>query len=155
VKYRNVAQNLTLAQLIQEAFNVQAFQISGGPAWIYELRCDLEAKPPADSKAARTHPSNFKLPMNDDQREMLQTLLAARFQLKYRKETRQQPVYLLVKGNKRLKLDPAKDQNDYPWVGGVNGGQKAGAVTGAGIAGINASMQLLALRLSRYMERPV
>jgi len=152
---RILAQNLTLSQLIQEAFNVQAFQITGGPAWIYELRYDVEAKPPADSKAAASHPSNFKLPMNADEREMLQTLLAARFQLKYHKETRQGPVYLLVKGSKRLKLDPAKDENDYPWVGGFNGGQKGGAVTGTGIAGINASMQLLALRLSRYMERPV
>jgi uncharacterized protein (TIGR03435 family) len=151
---RILAQNLNLVQLIQEAFNVQAFQIVGGPGWMRDIRYDVEAKPPADSKAARSKPSNFKLPMNGEQGEMFQTLLADRFQLKLHRETRQGSVYRLSQSGKKLMLEPAKDRDAFPWVGGVAGGQKGGAITGTGVAGINASMELLAVRLSRYLERP-
>lgn len=152
---RILAQNRTLAQLMEEAFNVQAFQISGGQGWEHEIRYDVEAKPPANSKAAKSSPSNPKLPMSEEQREMLQSLLVERFQLKYHRETRQEQVYLLLKTNKRLMFQPAKDKNDYPWIGGIHGGEKGGMITATGVAGINASMPLLATRLSGYMERPV
>jgi hypothetical protein len=49
--------------------------------------------------------------------------------LKVHEETRQQQVYLLVKGGKRLKLDPPKDANAYPWVGDIQGGEKSGSIT--------------------------
>jgi uncharacterized protein (TIGR03435 family) len=152
---RILAQNRTLVQLTEEAFNLQAFQISGGPGWAREIRYDVEAKPPADSKAGKSKPSNFKLPMNDEQREMLQTLLADRFQLKFHRETRQAPVYRLSQSGKKLMLEPAKDREAFPWIGGMVDGQRAGMITGTGVAGINASMELLAVRLSRYLERPV
>jgi len=82
---------------------------------------------------------------------MLQSLLVERFGLKYHRETREGPVYLLLKGNKASKLVDSKDKNAYPWAGGIRGGM----ITGDGLAGINESMQDLAKRLSPYLGRPV
>jgi len=148
---RITAENYTLAFLMEEAFSVQRFQILGGPRWIDEDRYDMVAKPPANSKSSKSTPPYPKAPPNDEQRQMLQTLLADRFQLKYHCETKESPVYLLVKSKKELRLLDAKNKDDYPWVGGIPGG----AINGKGIAGINISMPLLALRLSRYLGRPV
>ena len=83
---------------------------------------------------------------------MLQALLADRFQLKYHREIKEGPVYVLLKGNNKLQLQDPKNKDDFPWVGNSNGG---GAIFGNGIAGMNISMPLLATRLSRYMGRPV
>jgi uncharacterized protein (TIGR03435 family) len=141
----------TLQYLMEQAFNVQAFQVSGGPAWMQDERYDIDAKPPASSKSSQSMPPYAKAPPNEEQRQMLQALLAARFELKYRRETREGPVYLLVKGNKASKLADSKDKDAYPWAGGIRGGM----IVGDGLAGINESMEDLARRLSRYMGRPV
>jgi uncharacterized protein (TIGR03435 family) len=82
---------------------------------------------------------------------MLQTLLADRFQLKFHRDTKEGPVYILAVGNKELKLKPAKSADDYPWVGSPQGG----AISGTGMAGTNATMMLLATRLTGYLRRPV
>lgn len=141
----------TLQYLIEQAFYIQPFQISGGPGWMQNERYDIEAKPPASSKLSQSMPPYSKAPLNDEQRQMLQSLLVERFQLKYHRETRDGPVYLLVKGNKASKLVDSKDKNAYPWAGGLRGGM----ISGDGLAGINESMKDLAKRLSPYLGRPV
>ena len=147
---RITGENRTLRDLMEEAFSVQTFQISGGASWTREDRFDFEAKPPASSPASKLNPRMSKLPPNEEQRQMLRALLVDRFGLKYHRETKEGPVYVLTKGNK-LKLQESKDKDEFPWVGSNRGG----AVFGDGIAGINISMPLLAVRLSRYMGRPV
>ena len=82
---------------------------------------------------------------------MLQSLLIERFGLKFHRETREGPMYLLAKGSKPLKLEEPKDKNAYPWAGSLGGG----AIMGDGLAGSNESMGDLARRLSRYLRRPV
>ena len=141
----------TLQYLLEHAFNLQPFQVSGGPAWMHDERYDIDAKPPASSKSSKSMPPYAKAPLNDEQRQMLQSLLVARFGLKYHRETREGPVYLLVKGNKASKLVDSKDKNAYPWAGGIRGGM----ITGDGLAGMNESMDDLAKRLSPYLSRPV
>jgi uncharacterized protein (TIGR03435 family) len=134
----------TLQYLIQQAFNVQAFQVSGGPGW-------KDTKPPASSQSSHYMPPNFKVPMTAEQREMLQSLLVERFHLQYRRETRDGPVYVLARGNKPLKMTDSKDKNEYPWAGGPGGGM----LMGDGLKGINESMDDLARRLSPYLGCPV
>lgn len=148
---RVAANGCTLEKLIVEAFGVQPFQVSGGPRWIHEDRYDIVAKPSDSSRSSKSNPSSPKAAPSDEQRQMLQTLLKDRFQLKYHIETKEGPVYLLVRGNKDLKLDAAKNRDSYPWVGGIGGG----AISGDGLAGTNASMQELARRLSPYLQHPV
>ncbi len=140
-----------LDYLITEAFGVQLFQLAGGPRWIHEDRFDIDAKPPANSPASKANPRNFKLPPNPEQRLMLQTLLTDRFQLRSHRETREGPVYLLSRTNKKLLLQPTQDPNEYPWVGSVAGA----AIARDGLKATNATMALLTARLSSYLERPV
>jgi uncharacterized protein (TIGR03435 family) len=140
-----------LSYLIMEAFDVRMFQVTGGPQWMREERFSVEAKPPAGSVSSRANPPLSKLPMIDEQRQMLQTLLAERFQLKYHREQREGTVYFLVQTNKKLKLDPAKDKDAYPWAGSPQGG----GFGPNGIAGTNITMAQFASRLSGALDRPV
>src|ERR1700722_12288368 len=149
---RITATNYTLEMLLEEAYSVQRFQISGGPRWIGDDRFNVVAKPPASSKSSKSMPPYEKAPPNDEQLLMLQTLLADRFHLQFHREIKEGPVYLLTVSNKELKLRPAKSAEDFPWVGRPGGG---GTVSGSGIAGTNATMQLLATRLTGYLRRPV
>jgi len=149
---RVVAGRMNLRMLLMFACGVQSFQIVGGPGWADADYFNLEAKPPDSSPSAQLNPLNPKLPMNDEQRQMLLALLIDRFQLKLHIESREGPVYLLERGVGDLKLDPPKDLTAPPWVGGLEGG----AITwGTGVAGQNVSMPLLADRLSPYFKRPV
>ena len=82
---------------------------------------------------------------------MLQSLLADRFQLRFHREKRDGPVYLLVRGKNQLKLQEPKNKGAYPWAGSNAGG----AVNGDGLAGQNITMSELAARLSGLLRRPV
>jgi uncharacterized protein (TIGR03435 family) len=150
---RIACKGCTVQYLIMSAFDVQKFQISGGPDWITLVggdRFDIEAKPPGSSPSTQSNPSISKLPPNEEQRRMLQSLLIDRFALKFHRATKEGSVYILTKGEKELKLQPPKDKNGFPWAGGITGGW-----FGGGIHGDNISMVQLAVRLSRFFERPV
>ena len=147
---RIIANSLTFEMLMEEAFDVQPFQMSGGPGWVRTDRYTIEAKPPVSSVSARANPSPPDRP-SAEQQQMLRTLLADRFQLKIHREAKDGPVYLLVKGGKALKLQEPKNKDEAPWAGGVGGGN----ISGDGLAGKNISMPQLAKRLGRFMGRPV
>jgi uncharacterized protein (TIGR03435 family) len=149
---RVVAGHMNLRMLLMFACGVQSYQVAGGPGWADADYFNLEAKPPDASPSARLNPPNPKLPMSDEQRQMLLALLIDRFQLKFHVESREGPVYLLERGTGDPKLNPPQDPNAFPWVGGLEGG----AITwGTGVAGQNVSMEFLAVQLSRYLQRPV
>jgi len=86
-----------IKQVIQVAYGVEDYQVTGGPGWLSTDRYDIEAKSedPAAGKPEMT--------------VMLQSLLADRFKLKFRRETRDVPVYDLVVGKSGLKVKPLKD----------------------------------------------
>jgi uncharacterized protein (TIGR03435 family) len=84
------AQNATLSQYVQWAYNVQAFQVSG-PAWIDSERYDI---------SARSHGPAPK----DQLRLMLQALLRDRFQLALHRETKEMAGYALVVAKSGPKL---------------------------------------------------
>jgi uncharacterized protein (TIGR03435 family) len=98
---RLTAENVTLKMLVGAAYHVYDFQISG-PRWIDLDRYDLEAKTAGDVPT-----SNTQL------RLMLQRLLADRFGLSVRRESKQMPVYLLEAEKGKTKLQAAK-QPDGP-----------------------------------------
>ena len=150
---RIVCRGCTLEYLMEQAFDIQAFQLSGGPGWMNVDRFEIEARPPASSLSSKANPLSSKAAPNAEQRQMLETLLADRFQMAVRREVKQGPVYVLMKGSRPLRLEAAKDQgkSDFSWVGSPKGGM----ITGDGMAGENISMPILAARLSRYLERPV
>ena len=145
------ASKCTLLMLVLDAFGVQYFQVSGGPRWMNEDRFDIEAKPPAFSESSKANPYSPKAPPNEEQRQMLQSLLADRFQLRWHREAKDGPVYLLQRGKNALRLEEPKDKNAYHWAGGNTGG----SIIGDGLVGTNISMPELAWRLSGWLQRPV
>src|ERR1700722_4922409 len=58
--------NYTLEMLMEEAYSMQAFQISGGPRWMGDDRYSIEAKPPASSSASKLTPPYPKWPPNEE-----------------------------------------------------------------------------------------
>lgn len=97
---RYTATNVPLRLLLRQAFDVQDFQIVGGPNWLATDRFDIVAKPPD----GMTGPEQI--------RPMLRALLADRFKLVAHNETREMPIYSLVvaraDGKLGSKLSPAK-----------------------------------------------
>lgn len=153
---RIVGHGCMLEYLIMIAYHVQRFQISGGPGWT-DLRggerFDLEAKPSDSSSSAHWETSSPKIYPGEEERQMLQSLLANRFQLRVHRDVKQGPVYILRlgEGREKLKLTPPKDKTGYSWAGGIGGGYP----DGDGLRGINISMPEFAGRLSDWLERPV
>lgn len=142
-----VVTNFTLMNLIMIAFNVEPWQIAGGPGWMNSDRFVIEAKPPESSASASSNPANSRMPLNDEQRQMLVALLIDRFQLRYHLASKQGPVYLLERGSGKLALQPPKDPTSHPWFGPER--------NMTGIAGGNISLPELAKRLGGLLERPV
>lgn len=141
----------TLDILIRSAFDLETFQVSGGPRWMNDDRFDIEAKPPASSESSKSKPYSPKAPPNEEQRQMLQSLLADRFQLRWHRESKVDRIYLLQRGKKALRLEEPKDRNAYHWAGSNRGG----GINGDGLVGVNISMPELAWRLTGWIGRPV
>jgi uncharacterized protein (TIGR03435 family) len=89
------ATNVPLRLLIRMAYQVQDFQIVGGPSWQLSQKFDIVAKA-EDSNAADT---SQLMPM-------MKALLEDRFKLKTHKETREMPIDTLVVARNDGKLGP-------------------------------------------------
>lgn len=145
------AEGLTLGALMWYAFDVQPYQIVGGPSWIHKALFDVVAVPPASlqpSTPSATTPSN---PLNDQQKLMLQSLLITRFQLAFHRDYKPGQVYVLMRPRVKSRLHPPKDPGAAPWLGSNVGTN----INGDGLVGKNVSMPVLAARLSRYLQCPV
>jgi uncharacterized protein (TIGR03435 family) len=82
---RFMVSNLPVRQVIWRAFGIQRFQLTGDADWLRSERYDIQAKAP-DGDVVTGEAINV----------MLQAMLADRFKLKVRRETRESPVYELV-----------------------------------------------------------
>jgi uncharacterized protein (TIGR03435 family) len=93
------ATNNSLLGLITYAYNLKIYEVAGGPGWISDYASfgwDIEAKAAGDGALTR-----------EQARQMLQTLLADRFQLKVHREMKEMAVYALVvagRGGVKLKV---------------------------------------------------
>jgi uncharacterized protein (TIGR03435 family) len=74
--------NMSLKNLLMNAYDVTNFQVAG-PAWLESERFDIEATMPPDTT-------------REQFRAMLRNMLAERFQMAIRKETKELPMYSLV-----------------------------------------------------------
>ena len=110
------AKGATLKGLIQQAYELRDFQVTGGSAWIETERYDLIAK---GSGLGLTEEELRK--MTEDQRNAfkaqlllkLQALLADRFQLKVHKETKEMPIYGLAIAKSGVKIQTAVDDGKF------------------------------------------
>jgi uncharacterized protein (TIGR03435 family) len=92
--------NLTLKRLIARAYAVDTRQIFGGPNWMDSDSYDITARIPAEF----AQQTREKVP------EMIQSLLADRFQLIIHREPREVSGYALVVAKKGPKMERAKPE---------------------------------------------
>lgn len=147
---------LSLKNLIARAYHVQSNLIAG-PDWISSERFDISAKLPEGATI-------------DQIPEMLQSLLAERFGLKIHFEKKDQPAYALALGKTPLKLKPLPPDVESERNNGAVNLAVSGSDQGVSMDLGNGSsytfannqfqftkvtMDVLALRLSLYLDRPV
>lgn len=94
---------VTARKMILEAFHLTQYQLSGGPGWLDSVRFDLEAK------AERANENQL--------RQMLQTLLADRFNLVVHHETKDVPVLALMVAKNGPKFHEWKAGDPMPEFG--------------------------------------
>jgi uncharacterized protein (TIGR03435 family) len=130
---------VTLRYCVAFAWRLREYQVSG-PSWLGEIRFDIVAKGPAGSR-------------HDQLPDMMQQLLAERFQLQAHHETRAFPVFVLSVGNRGPRLKESPADPDRP--DGANVGM---SMSPNGIGRIevkHGSMASLANTLTRIVGRPV
>jgi uncharacterized protein (TIGR03435 family) len=98
------ATNATLKFLMTFAFEIKDHQLSGEPGWLSTERYDIVAKGQID------HPTVAQ------NRQMLQALLADRFQLRLRREIKELPMYVLLVGRNETQAPqiPGRRTADQP-----------------------------------------
>ena len=77
--------NLPVRQVIVHAYRIQPFQLTGGSDWLQTERYDIDAKAPDGAVVT-----------DDAINAMLRAMLADRFKLKMRRETRESAIYELM-----------------------------------------------------------
>ncbi len=143
------ANNVTVKRLIQSAYGIKDFQVSGGQGWIGTDLFDISAKPESPVK-----PDQIML--------MLQSLLAERFQLVIERSTKDMPVYALVLAKNGPKFKAAQESD--PNIPELRGGPEPPAgsprlrmsiVRRGRLTSQGADMAGLAAQLSNVLGRSV
>jgi uncharacterized protein (TIGR03435 family) len=110
------AMNVSLRRVIQEAYGLyEASRWSGGPAWIDSEKFNIDAKVDASEAAAFDHLTR------DQQRSLLQQLLADRFKLAVHHESKDLPAYALLVEKSGAKLQKSTPDHLHP--NGMGGGR--------------------------------
>jgi uncharacterized protein (TIGR03435 family) len=141
--HRFEARNAPVRFLIQFAWNVYDFQITGGPAWAGSARYNIEAVTDKNSNT-------------EDHRLMIRALLEDRFQLTLHRETRQSQVYALVPAKGGIKIQASKEKCDAP-AGPASPAPRCDnySVSSNGMDATAITMQAFATALSQIMDRRV
>jgi uncharacterized protein (TIGR03435 family) len=112
---RFAAANAPARLLIQQAYGIKEYQLSGAPAWVGEERFDVEARA-------------VGAPSDEELRVMVRGLLSERFQLVAHWESREMAAYNLVLGKRGiggLRFVEIKPGQPRPAVGPLRGGLRA------------------------------
>jgi uncharacterized protein (TIGR03435 family) len=136
------ATGVTAKLCIILAYDIQAFQVAGGPGWIANDRYDIVAKAPAGQVKAARDPARIV-----QMRTGLQALLADRFQLTIHRETKLMPAYVLVAAKNGFKLKEVPDNG--------RGTNVAANSTHSNLKAQQISMESLASNLSWLLNSPV
>jgi uncharacterized protein (TIGR03435 family) len=147
--------SLSLREYLQMAYQMRDYQISG-PEWLASERFDISAKLPEGSKREQV-------------REMLQSLLQDRFQLKAHRDHKEFSVYGLVVGKGGLKMKASEEGPETSSAGPLNlaaSGAREGVTIQLGdgatftaadnrFVGTKLTMANAANLLGRFVDRPV
>jgi uncharacterized protein (TIGR03435 family) len=141
-----VAEGLSLKAIISWAYGLQGYQVSGGPSWVDSIDWSIMAKAP---EAQKPEDSVQWKDMNPEQlgryvsvaRQRMQALLAERFHLVLKRETKEGRIYALTVGKDGSKM---KDSAS----GGVSANDRS-------ILSQGTTMQFLTTLLGSNLKRPV
>lgn len=90
--------NVSLKAVVQWAYHMQSIQVVG-PDWIDSNRYDIVAKAPGPAS-------------NQQLRQMVQTLLADRFKLAFRRETKEMQAYVVTVAKSGHKMKPSEGDGE-------------------------------------------
>jgi len=141
-----VATNAPLLYLVQSAYGVNRYQISGAPSWLASELYDVDAK--MDSSVVD---SFQKLPSDEQKsvrRKMLQALLADRIKLVVHSDPKEAAVFSLVIAKNGFKLQESK-----PSAAPANG--ESGAVGGRGPGGGMSMASEDGMMTATFRESPI
>jgi len=133
------ATNTTLKSLIEFAWNVRSYQISGGPPWLDSAGWDIVANPETPVNPSQANIDHF--------RAMMRSLLEDRFKLAVHTEEKSLPVYALVASKGGTKLKPA-DGPAAPTDGRLH-------MSNGQLIGQKIGLRFVVQMLSEYLGRPV
>lgn len=102
------AEHCDLNSLVEFAYNLKDFQLSGGPSWTTHGKL-------AESTLFQVigKPADGQTPSTDQFRQMLQALLADRFQLKIHHVSKDLPAYNLVQDKGGVKLKESAPDTQF------------------------------------------
>jgi uncharacterized protein (TIGR03435 family) len=125
-----------LESLVMTAYGMKKYQVAGAPAWnnVYEIA----AKAPGE-----------KAPSREQARQMLRTLLAERFELRFHRETRELPVCRLTVARGGPKLKESAPETQFAWKG------SSSQMTFSGASMATLVNQFLSFPLGASVDRPV
>lgn len=125
---------VTVQALAAQAYDVQNFQVSGGPNWASSDRWSIDAVGESGTRMT-----------NEQRRQALRHLLEDRFGARLRLREDEVSGYELVVGEKGHRLKAA-----------ANTGKGTGTTSGPGMMnGRNITLAVLAQRMSTLLDRPV
>jgi bla regulator protein BlaR1 len=139
--------NFPVKRLIETAYGIKDFQISGGPGWAGADFFDITAKAegPIESRSQI--------------QQVLQSLLAERFQLVVHRDTKEMPVYALVVDKNGPKFKEAHESDpsmvDLKNPPGVTGRPRFTIVRRGRVTAQGVDMKSLADDLSNFLGRVV
>ena len=106
------ANGITPKFLIEFAYNLKDFQVSGAPGWAESERYDIDAK--MDEATIEAFKKLTREQSTAQRRLMLQSLLAERFELKVSHSSKEAPLYALVVAKNGPKLTQSADSPSGP-----------------------------------------
>jgi uncharacterized protein (TIGR03435 family) len=122
---------MTLCDFIRSAYGLRADQLSGGPSWACSDRYDLVAKTAGPSTEDQAH-------------QMMRALLAERFHLALRRDSKEVPVYAMVVSAKGLKLKQS-----------AANGQSSARISSGHITLTRVALPALLYILAQEVDRPI
>ena len=105
---RFTATNVTLRLLIRNAYQLQDFQITGGPGWLGSDHFDIVAKIPDGVRDGGPGAPGTVGPLQ----LMMRALLAERFKLAIHNETKDSPIYALILARSDGRLGPSLKKSE-------------------------------------------
>lgn len=134
------AVNVTLKRLIGRAYDIEPYQIEGGPKWMDSDRFTIAAKLNDDDSAkSRSREERGRLT-----RAALQSMLEERFHMSGHRESKVMPCLALVVARGGTKIHEVEPKGGGTW------SQNPGMLTAKGM-----SMPDMAARMASAVQRPV